>query len=515
MRSFIGPYLKHMKEHGRHHLVVSLFMANVVLLTKPVWYGIEDAIAQKSNELALAGGTTRERWRAGVATVKIDPNHYANPATYAGRSPLNRCALTRDLQRLLQVEGITTVAVDLDLSPTERASFVTSGANTDRYDKLGQPETLNETRVELECQNRLNKLLVEPRNARRLILMLPLASQHTETQNKIDQWQALMTAAGVQLASVDLTLKRGVLRTYEPEYTPGTPREHPTFSEALRHRLAAQVAGTAGPKPTAISPEELGSSDISFRVLRDLFKSPATGSGDVDLDDACLLPRFRSCGLHTVILGAGYSSDDEYLTPVGLLNGVDVHAALAVCPSRTKAQARMHHLVDHAQEIALCTALLAPIMFFFWAQYFHARWNRPHPSPYAAQTAGSTKPLALLLTRLRPAQPETAYVWLIAMAAVLFSLLAGYMVLSPLWISNCDVISLPPALVVGLLLEACMVQGVVVASQEGAHFHQDHRTRLPFHYSAKGDWRAVSAKRARWLVYDLVLIGAAVVIWQH
>jgi CHASE2 domain len=547
-------YQRHIKKHWPHHFVVSLLMASLVLLTQAAWYGVEDYLALKAHELSLAVPSGPHAARSQIAIIKIDKARHTNPETYAGRSPLDRCQLTRDLDRVLRVEGVKTVAIDLDLSPTERASFASASASSasyaDRHDRVGQPETLEQTRVELECQRRLDALLTDKKNATRLLVMLPSASHHSATNEQITQWQQSMRAAGVQLGSVELNLTRGVLRTYKPDFDP----RQPTFSEALRHRLAAQADPASSALPLAPVAQEFGGYPIAFGVLRDLFKGGSSTGDDIGFDHECLLPRLKSCGFHTVVIGAGYSTDDEHLTPIGALNGVDVHTALAVCPAKTKSQVSKDHLLVLAMEVALGVFVLAPMMGFFWGRYFQTRWGQSAGSPHRVATPGSAAArtalgtagssqlkLTTFLHVITPAQPGSAYMWLVFMVALLLLFLSLFALLpmslfawlpvslfawlpsglfawlAQLWPDNCSVKPIPTALVIGLLLEAGMVQGGSHASQAGAaSHHHHHRTRWPFEYRLRSLHTAILPTLLRWLAYDAVLLWAMYeLIWQH
>jgi hypothetical protein len=508
-------YLQHLKHHWRHHLVVTLLVASLVKLTEPLWVGLEDASAQLGYVLALAAPPSRTAFLDGVAIVKIDALRYTDPNAYAGKSPLDRCQLTRDLWRILQVPGIKTVAVDLDLSPSERAvdARPENENDLDRNDRLGRPETLERIRVEQECQRRLNSLLLDPEHARRLILMLPSASAHAGTESLIAAWTASMRNAGVQMGSVDLELTRGVLR-YRPEATFGQA----TFSEAIRKRLESGASDGALVAANQ-SAQVFGETPISFAPLRQVYRSESTQLREFSVDDPCLLPRLKGCGLHTVVFGAGYSADDTFLTPVGFLNGVDVHVALAACAAKTVGQARLDYLAKYVMKLLLCVLLVAPLASFFWSRYFQARWNSaPKRRGAAATSSGhSHHPRPARRWRLRrvwrlfaPEQPASAYWWLVYMGLALLALVILAPPLLALASSDCEVLSLPGALVAGVMLEVGMVQGVSAASEQGSHFHEHHhRARLPFCYAVlfkpgPAQWPTFT----RYLAYDLVLVLA-------
>jgi hypothetical protein len=361
------------------------------------------------------------------------------------------------------------------------------------------------------------------------VLMLPGASPHGSTEDQIQQWGKAMRAAGIQLGSVDLQLTRGVLRNHQPVFQPGQP----TFSEVIRDRLSPRPAtAAAAPISPAPAPEAaLGKTVIAFQVLRQFFRSPSTGDRELTLDDPCFLPRLTSCGFHTVIVGAGYSADDEFLTPVGALNGVDVHAAIAACPVLTEAQARVRHFRAFAVEVAIGAFILAPVMVYFWGQYFRTRWHRPAAHRLGSQALAAPAGQLLttraspsqvrrvfrrLLRTVTPAQPASAYGWLLYMAAVLVVLMGVAMLVLPLGSNGCSVATLPAALVVGLLLEVAMVQGVLVASSEGSTFNAHEPPRWP------GDYRPLFKPKAavlptlvRFLAYDAVLLFALHKLFFH
>jgi hypothetical protein len=82
------------------------------------------------------------------------------------------------------------------------------------------------------------------------------------------------------------------------------------------------------------------------------------------------------------------------------------------------------------------------------------------------------------------------------MAAVLVVQMGVAMVVLPLGSNGCSVATLPAALVVGLLLEVAMVQGVLVASSEGSTFNAHEPPRWPGDYRLGSKPPGVFSQRA-------------------
>ncbi len=140
--------------------------------------------------------------------------------------------------------------------------------------------------------------------------------------------------------------------------------------------------------------------------------------------------------INYLLLGAGYSADDEFLTPIGELNGVDIHAAIAAQPNETE-QLGSEFIFDIAIGV-----VLACVIHGLWRRYF---------GQATATTARQFE---------EHGQPRLAYRWLVALAGAVGLLLAIVLWASAalfawfgLWLS-------PAAMAIGVMLEAFVTGGV-------------------------------------------------------
>ena len=150
-----------------------------------------------------------------------------------------------------------------------------------------------------------------------------------------------------------------------------------------------------------------------------------------------------------LILGAGYSTDDEHKTAVGELNGVDIHAVIAAYPFLQD-----NHALGFLADIVVGLAF-GLVVSACWQRYFQSvrdaalvaaavRHDAPHQPAWR-----------------RPGrQPELAYLWLV----LLVLLWAGLVLLSAwlaAWLYRHTLVWVSPAaMLTGLLLESAVLGSV-------------------------------------------------------
>ncbi|MDP1901892.1 MAG: hypothetical protein Q8K96_15760 [Rubrivivax sp.] len=533
---WLRSYMEHLRQHGAHHLIVSVAVANLVLLTRPLWYSIEDFVTVYSHSAATVVVANSPSEFRRVALVKLDDQRFTNSA-YAGTSPLDRCALERDLSMLLNLKAdsatrpddkaIKLLAVDLDLSPTEAAQ----GAWTaDHAERGAKPEKRQQVAAARACQEDLDTLLSLPENANRLILMAPSRSPEPSTQQKIKDWMQRMQDAKVEFGDVQLTVKRGILRTHERK--PGSANP-PPFGDLVRQRVLQVIHGE-GPAPRAdgnkAGPSSANSksslapeANIMFHSLASYFRPDVTEPHELTLSSPCFAQPHIRCSFDMVIFGASYSADDAYQTTVGPLNGVDVHAAIAACEAPTATCEITRHVAWHGFEILLGVLLFAPMLHGFWRKYYFCRSGKRQDQDLQRHGAGDSVTghsehgsLGIGYRFSRAAalvKPSSAYVWLLIMFVCVSVAYLALLTLFPLFSGSCHLAMVPAAFVIGLALEAAVVQGTQVAAHEA---HADYQTsRLPFvsGFGAARPWR----DPYQWLALLLyaVLLGLAIVDLFH
>ncbi len=183
----------------------------------------------------------------------------------------------------------------------------------------------------------------------------------------------------------------------------------------------------------------------------------------LSLDDPCLQQKDRpeSCKeLRTLIFGSGYSNDDRFDTFAGKRDGVDIHAAIAVCP-KTSPNHFLHFIVD----ILLGAFVFSRAFNIFWKNYFETLTGK-RKAQYENITTHGKSTFFERITWWYLVNPSMAYIWLVAMMGfALFIILSITFVSIALPLGPCLIIS-SSGMVVGMLIEAGLVQGVEVSSHE-------------------------------------------------
>lgn len=429
---------------------------------------------------------THDPLLSSIALVKIDEKRFGDANLYAGRSPLRRCTLLRDLSQLLALDGIETVAVDLSLAPPVYL--------TPRDGAAGDAQKNSEEfKKEVCCQAAIDALL--DANPGRMVVIEPLDSTNV-TQHI---WMDARKAKGVRFARSELDAEYGLVRGYRRSPEDVGP---PLLGEHLAH--SACRAANMPPSPTcrgfdaqdatlsARPPREVDYA-ISMRALQGLH-----AHGDpLPLDDACLvstgstLPRSDDCRrIKHLLFGAVYSRDDEFLTPVGPVPGMVVHAAIAARPRHLHNKA-----LGFALDIVIGTLVFAPLIKWCWSGYFGqavAVAARPDTGP-------------------RPADPELAWLWLLGLVIAAAALLTALTLASVGLYARCGAWISPVPMSVGMAIDAFVIQGVETAQQHLEEARRGPAADAPEPPAAPGAsvWRRL-ARVAPCLAGIAVVAGALV-----
>lgn len=348
--------------------------------------------------------------RRHLAVVEIDDQHFKNE--FQGTSPLNRCKLKEQIERLLLNPDIRVLAIDLDLSPADPAGYQQARADLEagrRVDELQR------------CQYEFEEFLREASQWVSIITISPL--DDTEGRERGRQWNNAVHFPHVKFGSPELELRFGMVHDYRfpPEgYTGDKPvpfaeivvRELCTESMAARGSQGRsrewlpppkgcdQVLSASTSRQQVQANAEFKTYPISYFETRYLHERGLA----LDPDDPCLeWPRKTArgdCDIRIVLLGGSYGVGDRYLTPVGARSGVQIHAAIA---------AQIHKHTWHGWGILADIGI--GIVFGFLV---HMLWGM-----YFVQRAATGSP------RNWWWHPQMSYVWLLALAIVFSLLLAG------------------------------------------------------------------------------------------
>ena len=353
-----------------------------------------------------------------LALIKLDGERLRS--TYHGNSPLNRCALLQDLRGLLASRTLQLLAIDLDLSPS------TQRAMRSKAEDAGS------------CDAQLDQLMID--NARRVLLILPLDRDRlradrgpAEAAEQAAQkaWLNNMTTKQLRFARPELDLQFGMLRHHLLQPAPGLgvamaqgicklAATDPSLVHYCRRvaRLdAAALRGEARQISLHVLVKQL---PLRNRLLLD-------GQTGTVLDDR---------KIRYALLGAGYSADDEPLTPIGRLAGVEVHAAIAANPNEAAS-----HLFDLLFDVVL-GVVFACFVHFFWRHYFKQR-------------------LAVKEQKVSErGHPLLAYRWLVGLVLSSLVLLPLLGVASTWALATHGWWISPAGMLVGVLIDAFVIGGV-------------------------------------------------------
>ena len=236
-------------------------------------------------------------------------------------------------------------------------------------------------------------------------------------------WMQERMSKGALFADGELELSLGVVSGYRH---PNSPEVMPLFGEAVARRI-----GTLPPDKECHHHE----CTVSFNATEQFHGQGAA------LDIAHLPDASELADVRHVIFGARYSNDDRFLSPVGYLYGMDLHAAVASMP-----RFEANHGVAFAFDVLFGIAL-GLVLKRLWRRYF--RWKLPAIPEHAGR-------------------PALAYLWLVGISVIYFGVVVLAMVLVVclyafgVWFS-------PLGMALGMAVDAFVVQGVEEAQHELEH----------------------------------------------
>lgn len=343
----------------------TVFVVAVITIIH-VKYGWFDAIDRyalivASNLTAFDRGGSSRNEEPEVVVIGIDDE--THEGTYLQRSPLDRCALLNDLEVIYKSKP-RLLAVDLDLSP------------------VIWPQTLTPEEVALErqakCQEQLYSLIkLNAKDNVKTVLMAPFKVSARYAENN-KTWMSGMQEKGVRFGNASLPVEHGfVFRRYiSPrmfsmvvycldEYGwNNTPLEEKDSVCLCSQSLNAPYAldrlinfnnNGPGVKTALINFKPYVSSRITT-TLPELS----------DREEAYSTLKDR-----VVFFGARYGQDDSFLTVLGDMYGVDVHAAgyLSVPKDINSLEDHGGHTLKLVIELAYAF-LFGVVISFFWRHYF-------------------------------------------------------------------------------------------------------------------------------------------------
>lgn len=264
----------------------------------------------------IASNLTLSSQKQATSSFVIGIDNETFEGNFREQSPLNRCELARQLDAIYDREP-TLVVVDLDLSPT--IASIKEG--------IGSADAI--------CQERLNRRIIEAHSTK-TVLLNPFVASTREINDTRESWKREMQAAGILFGDGSLPVHIGTVQSqYLHQQTLAARAEAVYRAKYLDARQSGPASGLAqagldAGNPDASLPALAGSEDqsvldsetknLNFRAFGEQTQSLHWR----DFESGNGVPDMRG---GVVFYGANYGQDDQFLTPLDSLYGVNIHAA--------------------------------------------------------------------------------------------------------------------------------------------------------------------------------------------
>lgn len=461
--------------HGwRHHLPRSLYVAAVIasgvhILNNnnlPLELPATALLAGVAQVFEPESPATRDA-RKHMAVVEIDGDRFED--RYDRTSPLDRCKLLEDLKALLQNPNIRVLAIDLDMSPTKPREYQEAYRSLERHET-----TLAELPRMHRCQYLLEEYLndpfpQDPKRNLSIIAISPL--EPSQGRDASLSWDNPHHFPNIKFGDAKLETRFGMAHDYEfppPGYA--GDRQVP-FAELITRALCEASGPGAAASPegchhvlSATTPQERAQSDVGFKTYavshveaRYLYNRGAP----IRLDSPCFVgsstdaaPGRQPCDIRVVILGGTYGIEDQYLTPVGRMSGLRLHATIA-------AQVRAHttHWLGYLLDIAIGGIFLGPLVHWMWGGYYRQRTGT-------------------LAAGHRTGHPGTAYLWLLVLGLVYFIVVA-FAAMASVWLYANGIAWISPVpMALAMLFESAVSGSVHAAVHKVEHEIEQARSTI-------------------------------------
>ncbi|MNX24826.1 CHASE2 domain protein [compost metagenome] len=357
-----------------------------------------------------------------VAVVLIDQESHEN--FYRERSPLDRCELKKDLEAIYSLPTPPKLlVVDLDLSPPLPLL------------PLERPEN----KVSEDCDSQLKTLLSQPRKTE-TVLIAPFEMLDRDAQAKIEKWSVDLKGF-VSFADPTIRVSYGLVNGIECNADSLAATAYEKYPDKSAHLANCRNEKTNDLK---ISPGQY------FSGLRPVFlcQLPSRRA-----EPQCAgVPAYETLhNLPVVFFGSSYGDSDTYLTPLGTMYGVEVHAAafMSLLQPTTESKEWQQFALD-----VLLGLLMGGMIAFFWRRYFSLRFS------------------SSALDRQRAP-------WQILLLAISLAVVVGGLTFGSYWLLRHFSIWLSPIpIALGMLFESFFNSAVSAAVQEGYEQRQAMIQRL-------------------------------------
>lgn len=365
--SVLAAGLRHTPHFLWHHfaeaLVPAVCVAALVALIHQTTYALDPLKALVFTNIGNttsyehfynnAGSGDPFRHIAGRSATVISIGERSFAADYAERRPFSRCRLLHQLGDVYAARP-AMLAIDLDLSPAKWLESI--APDNGPACRAGTAAAQADAACEAGCQARLYETIRASRATTATVMMLPFALLNLpgpEDSGPIVRWIREMEDAGVRIAQPRVASSYGIVLRVHP-----VPASLPQLACLAMARQAGWSCASRGetPREEWIDPRKYLSHIRSIDTA-DFQSRPGA---------------FTPLLCHqAVFFGGGWREEDMHLTPVGLVYGVDIHAAALLTLADPLEE---RHRMDFAIDVAIALAF-GIVIDFCWHGYFAARFS--------------------------------------------------------------------------------------------------------------------------------------------
>lgn len=361
-----------------------------------------------------------------VAVILIDQK--SNEDYYAGRSPLDRCQLTNDLTAIYKLPGPPKLLViDLDLSPVLPELEGDAGA-------------IARNQQAARCDNRLLKLLMQ-RRATDTVLMAPFKMLNLDARDSIATWRYTLGNSVTFAQTPTINIRFGLVNDIECKPDAIAATAYRRYSAKTRDKDNCLRHPASG-EPLIINPGHYVSKLLPVSLSELPTRHGPSENRTKPVADALRQP--------VIFLGTSFGDDDTFLTPLGTMYGVEVHAAAftsLLYPTSTG------DVLAFFLDIGIALGLGSAIAWS-WRSYFKRRFSS-----------------RAFDRQLAP--------WLIILLVIGLIVVLAILTLVSYWLlRHCNIWLSPIPIAVGMLFESFFNSAVSAAVGEGYEQRQALVSRL-------------------------------------
>ena len=361
-RSALGHFVQHMRDDWPATIFVAAFMA--VLESQFGWLDAINGHAFVAIGNVAGIPQTIGRDKAKALVVLIDG--VAAESRYLDRSPLDRCKLKDDIAAVYSA----MVNVNQKRGPTQRLDLLVIDLDLSPARWLASDPGKKTNEAEANCERELHQKIIDADSEHqiRTILMLPFESSAPKVNEVAATWRNLASTVTFGLAGLPVEYGLVIRQYCDPNTLAASAyalssklkdARRNCIDEATHH--SERTAELIDPRKylSGVVPVAVGSgADLSKRIQAELTADQASSTTASPAD-------FKA-----VFFGAAFGEGDTFVTPLGELYGVEIHAAAFL--SLLDPLSTNNHLWELVADIVF-GFLFGFVIASCWERYFKLR----------------------------------------------------------------------------------------------------------------------------------------------